>query len=170
MGKHGNRLIAAGGAAAAAGTIAVAGVMTATAATHATGAPTARTETFQMMTTSGTSQDLSVIASGAFTAAGVDHQHSNSDTFAFPDGTITVKHSPGHGQQSLNRHTCLLTVNVHGTFSVGGGTGSYRGITGGGRYRLSILAVAARAGGKCGLNAPPRAYQQVIRATGPVHF
>jgi hypothetical protein len=126
------------------------------------------TENFQMMTTSGTSSTASVIASGVFTAPGVDHEHrsTNTATFVFSNGTVSVKHSSGTGQQSFNPKTCLLTVNLHGTYKITGGTGSYAGITGSGNYKLSILGIAARSGGKCTQSQPPLAWHQVINASG----
>ena len=112
----------------------------------------------------------SVIATGLFTAPGVDHENQNNNTslFVFPGGTIRLHHSSGTGRQSFNPGTCLATISEHGTYRITGGTGRYAGITGGGHYQLSILAVAARSHGKCSENAPPVAWQQVIRASGPV--
>jgi hypothetical protein len=123
-----------------------------------------------MMTTSATSSTASVIASGAFTAAGVDHESStgNTATFTFSNGTVSLTHSAGTGTQSLNPKTCLLTVNLHGTYKLTSGTGSYAGITGSGKYQLSILAIGARVGGKCSQSKPPLAWHQVINASGPV--
>ena len=49
------------------------------------------------------------------------------------------------------------------------GTGAYAGISGHGIYRLNILIVAARnAAGKCSDKLPPTAFQQIIKAQGPV--
>jgi hypothetical protein len=131
---------------------------------------TTGTEHFQMMTTSATASSDSVIASGAFTAPGVDHEHNktNTATFTFANGTVGVKHSNGTGKQSFNPKTCLLTINEHGTYTITGGTGSYAGITGNGKYQLSILAVGARSGSKCSKTKPPVAFHQVINASGPV--
>jgi hypothetical protein len=145
----------------------IGGTGIAVAATHSA---TTGTESFQMMTTSGTSTTASVIASGVFTAGGVDHenQQANTATFTFPNGTVSLKHSKGTGKQTFNPKTCLLTVNEHGTYNLTGGTGSYAGITGNGTYQLSILAIAASSGGKCSQNKPPVAWHQVINASGPV--
>jgi hypothetical protein len=129
-----------------------------------------RIESFQMMTTSATAPTASVIASGAFTAPGVDHenQNANTATFVFSNGTVKLKHSPGTGQQSFNPKTCLLTLNLHGTYKLTGGTGAYARISGGGHYQLNILAIGARSGGKCSQSKPPVAFHQVINASGPV--
>jgi hypothetical protein len=128
------------------------------------------TENFQMMTTSGTSSSASVIASGMFTAPGVDHEHNkaNTATFVFSNGTINLKHSKGTGTQNFNPKTCLLTINEHGTYNLTSGTGAYTGITGSGKYQLSILAIGAKSGGKCTQSKPPVAFHQLINASGPV--
>jgi uncharacterized membrane protein len=132
---------------------------------------TTGTENFQMMTTSATASTDSVIASGVFTAPGVDHENNNANTakFVFSNGTVSLKHSKGQGQQSFNPKTCLLTINEHGTYTLTGGTGSYAGITGNGKYQLNILAIGARnSAGKCSQTEAPVAFHQVINASGPV--
>jgi len=138
MMNYRTRLAAAAGAAATAAVIATTGVMAATAAPRPAASAT---ESFQIMTTSA-SGPASVIASGAvFTAAGTDQENQKASTakFAFPNGTVSVKHSPGTGTHSFNPKTCLATVNLHGTYTYTGGTGAYAGITGTGTYKMSIL-------------------------------
>jgi hypothetical protein len=126
------------------------------------------TEHFQAMTTSATS-NATVIASGVFTAPAVDHEGPNNlATFTFANGTITVHHSNGTGTQSFNPKTCLMTINQHGTYNLLKGTGAYAGITGSGKYQLSILGIGAKSGGKCSQSKPPVAFHQVINASGPV--
>jgi len=125
-------------------------------------------EHFQLVTTSATATTQPVIATGVFTAGGVDHQGSKTDTFVFPGGSFKVAHSQGTGTQNLNPKTCLVTVRVHGTYTLSGGTGKYAGIRGHGIYHLSILGIAARSGGKCTTHKPPVAWQQIIQASGPV--
>ena len=125
-------------------------------------------EHFQLVTTSATAATQSVIATGVFTAGGVDHQGSNVDTFVFPEGSFKVAHSQGTGTQNVNPKTCLVTVRVHGTYKLSGGTGKYAGISGHGIYHLSILGIGARSGGKCTMHNPPVAWQQIIQASGPV--
>ena len=167
--KYRNRLIGGAGAVATVAAIAVSGVMTASAAPTSAHVTVSGTEHFQMMTTSGTGSTGSVIASGVFTAAGVDHEHSNNtSTFTFSNGTINIKHSSGTGTQHFDPKTCLLTVNFHGTYKLVSGTGKYAGISGSGTYKLNILAIGAKSGGKCTRNKPPVAFHQVINATGPV--
>ena len=61
-----------------------------------------------------------------------------------------------------------MTVSVHGTYTLSGGTGKYAGIRGHGTYHLSILGIGARSGGQCTTHKPPVAWQQIIQASGPV--
>jgi archaellin len=151
---------------AAAAAAVIGGTGIAVASTHST----TGTESFQMMSTSATSSNASIIASGVFTAPGVDHESNkgNAATFVFPSGTVSLKHSAGTGKQSFDPKTCLLTIDEHGTYTLTGGTGSYAGITGNGRYQLNILAIGARTGSKCSKSKPPVVFHQVINATGPV--
>jgi len=168
--KHRSRLIGGAGALVTMAAIAVSGVMTASAAPTGARAAVSGTEHFQMMTTTGTGTTGSVIASGVFTAPAVDHEHqaTNTSTFTFANGTINIKHSNGTGTQRFDPKTCLMTINLHGTYKLLGGTGTYAGISGSGTYKLSILAIGASSGGKCVQNKPPVAFHQVINASGPV--
>jgi hypothetical protein len=127
------------------------------------------TEHFQGMTTSGTSNKSSVIATGLFTVGGIDTRTSGStDVFKFPKGTFKINHRPVHAKQAVNPKTCLLTISQSGTYKLGGGTGSYVGISGHGKYAISILAVLARnSKGNCSMTATPVAFQQLITAQGP---
>lgn len=165
--KHIERLMAAAGVTVAAGAVVVSGLTVASAAAPSVAA----TEHFQIMTTSATSNPR-VIAHGVFTGAAVDHQHEaiNTDTFTFTGGSFKIKHSPGHGKQSFNPKTCLLTVSEHGTYTLSAGTGRYAGIGGHGTFKLSILEIAARSKGRCSMTKKPVAFQSLINAQGPVHL
>ena len=171
MRKNHLRLLAAAGSMLAAGAIALSGIAAAAAAPHAAQAGTSGIEHFQIMSTSATATKDTLIARGVFTAGGVNITTSNTiDTFKFPNGTIKVRHSPGTGPQSFNRHTCLLTVHQHGTYKLLSGTGKYAGISGHGRYKLDILAIGARSHGKCTQKKPPVTFELIIRASGPAHL
>jgi hypothetical protein len=164
-----NGLLAATATAAAAGAIVIAGV---TAAGASASSPViSGTENFQFMTTSPTSGNVSIIATGVFTAGGVDHPGHTADTLVFRTGSVTIAHSNPTGTHTLNPKTCLVTASETGTYKITGGTGAYAGITGNGTYRLTILAVAARnTTGKCSTTLAPAAWQQVIKGSGPVHL
>jgi hypothetical protein len=169
--KHHYRLLGGAGAVVTACVIALSGAMTASAAPAGPRPATAGTEHFQFMSTSGAGNTGRIIASGLFTAAGIDHEGAhNLSKFVFADGTIRIRHLPGKGPQHFDPSTCLLTVHLHGTYQLLGGTGRYAGISGGGRYQLSILAIGAKSNGKCTNNKPPVALEQLIRASGPVRL
>ena len=127
------------------------------------------TEHFQIMTTSGTATKLSLIMYGLFTAPGVDHVGTPAGTFATAGGTFEVKHSVPVGPQTFNAKTCLYTDNGHGTYTIMDGTGTYKGISGHGKYTVTVLDIQPRTkGGTCDQKAAPTAFQQVIDGNGPV--
>jgi uncharacterized Zn-binding protein involved in type VI secretion len=168
MVKYKNKFIAAAGVVVAAGTVAVSG-LTAASASPAASHPVSGTEQFQIVNGSATAHTAGVIATGIFTAAGIDIMGTTTDTLRFPGGTFQVQHSAGRGTQSFNPRTCLAAINLRGTIRLGHGTGRYAGISGHGRYKLSILEVAARAQGKCSRTRPPAAFQQILQAQAQVH-
>jgi hypothetical protein len=173
-----NKLLAAAGAIAAAGAVTVAGLTAASAASTAPAVPAAAAvqpsvsgiEHFQIMSTSATSNKQSIIALGSvFTAGGVNLGGNRVDKAVFPGGTFKIRHFRGHGTTRFNPATCLLRINRHGTYKLRAGTGKYAGISGHGRYRLKIRAVTARnSNGHCSQSKPPVAFQQIIKAHGPV--
>jgi hypothetical protein len=167
--KFRNKMVVAAGVVVTAATAAVAGL---TAASASPAGPSASgTEHFQLMTTSVTSNRESIIAiGGVFTAGGVDFQGNKVDRVVFPRGTFKITHSSGTGSTHFNPRTCLNVISLHGTYRLGSGTGAYKHISGHGRYRLSILFVAARSKGKCSQTKPPVAFQQIIKAQGPAHL
>jgi hypothetical protein len=130
----------------------------------------AGTEHFQLVTANPSSSTAPVIAYGVFTGAAVDHQGNSVDRFVFRNGSFKVRHSPGKGPQSFNPKTCLMTISQHGTYKIIGGTGRYAGISGHGKYHITLLLIAARSKGKCSQSKPPVAFQQIIMASGPVRL
>jgi hypothetical protein len=171
MMKFKNKVLAAASVALAAGAVAVAG-LTAASASPATRPSVTGIQHFQLMTTSAASNRESIIAiGGVFTAGGVDFQGSKVDRVVFPGGTFKIAHSKGTGKQVFNPKTCLQTINLHGTYQLGHGTGTYKSISGHGKYQLSILLVGARnSNGKCSQTKAPLAFQQIIKAQGPAHL
>jgi hypothetical protein len=156
----------------AAAALAVSGVTAASAAAaarpSAARAAVTGTEHFQLVSTSATATTGLVIAYGAFTSHAVDHMGTSVDRFVFAGGSFKVFHSPGSGPQSFNAKTCLLTATIHGTYRVFDGTGRFRGISGHGHYLVTILGIAARSKGACSMSKAPVAYEQTIRASGPI--
>jgi hypothetical protein len=159
------RKILASAATAAAAAMVIGGAGLAAASTHTAASGT---EHLQLMSTSATATTASTIVSGVFTAPGVDHMGNKADTVNFPGGSFQIAHSKGTGTQHFDPTTCLITITEHGTYKLLAGTGKYAGISGSGKYQLSILGVGARSGGKCSQSLPPVAFHQVINASGPV--
>ena len=153
--------------------VAVAGAVAATGLTAASASQAAGSsgfEFFQLVNaTVANNAPSSIIARGVFTAGGVDHPGNKVDTVVFPNGTFKIAHSNGTGTPRFNPKTCLGVFSLNGTYRLSGGTGAYAGIRGHGIYRLNIMEVAARnAAGKCSNKLPPTAFQQIIKAQGPV--
>jgi hypothetical protein len=135
--------------------------------------PSSPDEDFQMMTTSGTTKTIPVIAWGLFTAAGTDHEnHGGTNgtvhTFAFPGGTFQLRYHLPSAIESSGNPSCLVRGSGNGTYTLSGGTGKYKGIRGSGHYTLKFIEIQAKANGSCSLSRPPVAFQQVITASGPV--
>ena len=169
MRKLRSKILAGMSVVAVAGAVAAAG-LTSASASPAAGASSSGFEHFQLVTTSSKSNaPSSIIARGVFTAGGVDHPGNKMDTVVFPDGTFRIAHSGGTGTPHFNPKTCLAVFALNGTYRLGHGTGAYAGISGHGIYRLNIMFVGARnSAGKCSNKLPPVAFQQIIRAQGPV--
>ena len=127
------------------------------------------TEQFYLMTTSATATTMPVIASGVFTAAGVDHEGNTVDTVRLPRGTFEINHSGAtSGTPKVNPATCFATFTGTGAITVGHGTGAYRGISGSGKAVISIVGILGRIHGACSMNVNPVAWQQTIRATARI--
>ena len=167
MATYRNKLFAAASVVVAAGTVAVSGLAPAS-ASPAASLSASGTEHFQIMTTSETARRTHMIADGVFTAGGTDVSGNKTDTIIFSGGTFKIRHFAGHGKQSFDPATCLLSVNERGNYKVEDGTGTYAGISGHGRYHLRILAVAARnSNGKCSQRKQPVAFaRRLIACSG----
>jgi len=123
-----------------------------------------------MTTNAANNAPSSIILRGSITDGGVDHPGNTVDTAVFASGSFKIAHSPGQGSPHFNPRTCLGLFAINGTYKLFGGTGAYAGISGHGIYRVNVTVVAARTStGQCaGMNVPPAAFQQVIKAQGPV--
>jgi hypothetical protein len=127
------------------------------------------TESFSLVV-GGASNTPDVIATGAFTDGGKDKTGGQKDVLVLQHGNITLNHpnKASKFRQHLNQKTCLATVHGHGRYTLSNGTGAYAGISGHGKYQLTLTAIAKRIKGVCTENAKPVAYQEQITATGPV--
>jgi uncharacterized membrane protein len=130
----------------------------------------AGTEDFYLMTTSGTATTIPVIANGVFTAAGVDHTGNTVDTAVFPTGSFKINHGgPISGTPKLNPATCFFTFTGKGKFTISGGTGAYKGISGSGKVVITIVGITGRTKkGACSENGAPVAWQQTYSGVASV--
>jgi hypothetical protein len=159
--------------AAAIGAVSVAAVIGGAGLAAASPARSAKptTEHFQGMSTSVPgATSITIIATGAFTAGGVDIITGfTTDIYRFSGGTIKIRHHAAHTTQTVNSRTCLFAVNERGTYRLTGGSGTYKRISGSGTYTLSILAVLARdSKGKCSMALNPVATELLLNLHGPV--
>jgi hypothetical protein len=127
-------------------------------------------EHVRVFSNSATSNKSRALATGLFTARGVDVKTGpRTDTFKFPGGTFRVKHHAVRTKRRFTGKTCLFTDSERGTYTIGGGTGTYARIRGFGSYVANAVTVAARnSKGKCSLRLRPAAFHLVITARGPV--
>ena len=122
-------------------------------------------ETFNLMTTQPSSARYSLIASGVFTAGGVDIAGNTTDTAKFPAGSFKIHHggTPKIIKESVNAKTCLAFFEAKAPFTIGSGTGAYKGITGSGTATITELGIAARnKQGACNFNANPLVNEETI--------
>ncbi len=112
----------------------------------------------------------SVIATGAFVAGGTATQESKGVplTLRFPAGTITLHTAKRHKtlSKSQTATACLQTQTASGAYTITGGTGAYRGISGSGRSTIHNTFVERVVNGDCS-NAFT-AVQSFVTASGPV--
>jgi hypothetical protein len=126
------------------------------------------TEHIVIMGVSTTSSVDSVIATGAFTAGGSINLASAAGKVTLDGGALVLVPTFGPSRNRLNPDTCLMTITGRGTYTMGHGTGRYRGMSGSGRFTTSFRQVDARmANGKCSATRAV-AFQGVITASGPV--
>jgi hypothetical protein len=155
----------------AAAIVLVGGAGLATAAASPAGSAASGTEHFSLMTTQPTASKYVIITSGVFTAGGTDVSGAKTDTAKFHDGTFKIHHGSALHitKQKVNPKTCLAQFAATVKFTLGGGTGAYKGISGSGTAKINALEIAKRnSKGACNLNAAPAVNEQTITATAHV--
>lgn len=132
---------------------------------------TSTTERFSFADTSTSNAPpiWSVIATGDFTAGGTATGKSKGVlTLRFPGGTITLHTAKHHRTLSKDQTAtaCIQTATSSGTYTIAGGTGPYKGVSGSGRSTVDNTFVEQVVNGHCS-NAFA-AVQSLITASGPV--
>ena len=156
-------IIPVAGAVAAAAAIAITGTAGATATT--------KNERFTLITTSTVASHpvYSVIATGAFIAGGTATGNGKGVLkLQLSSGTITLDRQKPH-RRITNTETstaCMQTASASFSYTIAGGTGTYKGISGSGRATEHDAGIEQAAHGTCSTNFA--AAQGVITATGRV--
>jgi hypothetical protein len=121
-------------------------------------------EHFRIISVAASSRRQSVLATGAFTAGGYQVPGQviglrATDKMVFPNGTFLVTRRITKQVLPLPTSSCQIAETIRGTLSIGSGTGSYRGISGGGAFLLRISGVIRKSHGRCG--GPMTVYQSI---------
>jgi hypothetical protein len=121
-------------------------------------------EHFRIISVAASSRRQSVLATGAFTAGGYQVPGQvialrATDKMVFPNGTFLVTRRITKQVLPLPTSSCQIAETIRGTLSIGSGTGSYRGISGGGAFLLQISGVIRKSHGQCG--GPMTVYQSI---------
>jgi hypothetical protein len=128
-------------------------------------------EHFRVISTSTTSTRQSVLATGQFTAGGylapgkVVNLRS-TDKMVFPSGTFQVARHITRQSLPLPTSSCFVQETIRGTYSLGHGTGAFRGISGSGGFTLGIKGVIRRSKNGCG--GAMTVYQSITYLSGSV--
>jgi len=86
-----------------------------------------------------------ILAFGGVHAKGVDRSVGpRKDVFVFPDGKLTVRHTPVAHHRRHDPVTCLFAFRERGTFKITRGTGAYAGARGHGHYHVKVMFVGCR--------------------------
>jgi hypothetical protein len=134
--------------------------------------PASSKEKFRIINVSAGSRHQSVLATGSFTAGGYQVPGAASggravDKMVFRSGSFKVTRRIYHQSHPLPTKSCLVRITISGAYSLGSGTGAFRGISGSGGFTTRISEVIRRSHGTCG--GPVTVFQQVTYETGRVH-
>lgn len=137
----------------------------------ASASATTGTESFSLIdATTPQNPVFSVIATGAFVAGGTATRPSKGVLkLRFPDGTITLHTGKNHKVSTMHQTAtvCIETqTSTGGHFTIAGGTGAYKGITGSGRATLHSTFIEQVVHGQCA-NAFA-AVQAFVTASGSI--
>jgi hypothetical protein len=160
--------IAAVGTAAAA--ILSSGIGLAAANASTAGPAKSGTEHLSLMSTQPSGARAVIIASGLFTAGGVDITGNTTDKVVLPGGTFKITHkgNPKVIKQTFNPRTCLADFVGTAPFTISKGTGKYKGISGSGHAVIRYYFIAKRSKGHCNPNGNPAVVEQTITGTAHV--
>jgi len=128
------------------------------------------TEHLSLMSTQPSASKYVIIASGVFTAGGTDVSGNAIDVAKVTGGKFKINHGTNIHviSMKLNPKTCLEQFAATAKFTLEGGTGAYKKLSGSGKALLTGIGIAPRSHGKCNPNANPVVAEQTITATAHV--
>jgi len=124
-------------------------------------------EHFSFMTDSTNQSDVvySAIATGEFTDGGTATMSGKTLTIQLAAGTIAFAIKKGH-HNVAEGPGCVQHQTSSGAYSITGGTGAYKSISGSGTTSVSVTFVESASGSSC--SSVPTAAQAIIIAGEPV--
>jgi hypothetical protein len=143
-GNQVNRLAATLGAVLIVTVLGGAGLAAASASTASMA--TSGTEHFYLMTTQPSAARYAVIASGVFTSGGVDISGNTADLVKVKGGSFKIHHGGSIHivKQVIDKKTCLAEFKATADFTISGGTGAYKKLSGSGNGLLVDHRVGVR--------------------------
>jgi hypothetical protein len=160
----------------AAAAVTIAGLGTAGAAAASTRPQSAGSgaESFELVATAAGQQGITfkAIYYGVVTAVGTEDSpgNGNTDVVHLPGGTFDLQHGNPPNLRLLSARTCAAIGAGRVRYSFKGGTGKYKGISGGGTAAISELAVLGKSHGTCTENAAPAGLFIVVNGHGKAHL
>lgn len=119
----------------------------------------------------GTKGNATAILHGAINAGGKDNENNGDyDEITLPGGSLRVIHPDKDStfKYKPNAKTCYFTVTGKGTYTLGHGTGKYKGVTGSGHYTLVASGYSAKKNGSCNFQGNAGTFAGYVKGSGPV--
>lgn len=128
----------------------------------------ANLERWVVISNSITNAQAPIIFQGVFTAGGTGINGQYSNKIVLPGGTFILDHRQVSAKNHLDPRSCLDSLTGSGPYTLGDGTGRYKGIKGHGDLTLNVRYVLSRTSRGCDQHAKPLAYIEIDSGAGPV--
>jgi hypothetical protein len=125
-------------------------------------------ERWVVISNSITNTQAPIIFQGVFTAGGTGINGQYTNKIVLPGGTFILDHRHVPATNHLDPRSCLDSLTGSGPYTLGDGTGRYKGIKGHGNLRLDVRYVLSRTNQGCDQHAKPLAYIEIDSGSGPV--
>jgi hypothetical protein len=146
--------------------VAAAGLVATAAAVSASGSSSTQERIVGLQTNPTGNGFAVVVGHGPIHAHGKDVVvNGHIDRFVFPNGSIRIRHRNSTGtNQHYDPVTCYGSFHQSGVYRVTGGTGAYSGAHGYGTFSVHGSTFG------CSENKPPRIFELILHASGPLHI